>query len=145
MNRSELISSFVLLAVAAFVLVHSLGLGIGTLSSPGPGFLLFLSSSVLGVLSISLVLMSYGKRKQNTVLSDLWRGLKWRSVLLAVMALFLFAVLLPKIGFLLASFVFMLILFGLGRMKPWVIVTNALIVAALSYLIFGVALRVPFP
>jgi hypothetical protein len=65
-------------------------------------------------------------------------------VALAIFALVLFPVFLPRAGYLPTSFGFMFILFGLGRMKFWITVSGAVVTAGLSYLIFKVFLGVPF-
>ena len=43
MDRRDLVSAVFWTAIAVFVLVQAIELGIGTLSSPGPGFLLFVA------------------------------------------------------------------------------------------------------
>lgn len=145
MDHRDLISCLVLIAVAVFVCIQSIYLGTGTLSSPGPGLLLFLSSLALGGLSILLIILHFLKKGPTKKILDVWRGLDWKSVLLAVIALLLYPVLLPKVGYLITSFVSLIILFGLGRMKPWIILTTTLATTLASYIIFRFLLGVPFP
>lgn len=144
MDRRDLISSLFLLAIAVFVCTEAISLGIGALSSPGAGFLLFLASLALGAFSVLLIVANSLKKRPKTRILDMWRGVDWKSVVLAVSALVLFPVFLPRAGYLPTSFGLMLILFGLGRMKSWITATGAVVTTALSYLIFKVLLGVPF-
>jgi len=145
LDRRDLASCLFLIAVAVFVCIHAIHLHVGTFFAPGPGFVLFLSSLALGALSILFIITHSLKKGPKTKILDLWRGLDWKNVALAVMALLLYPVFLPIAGFLLTSFGSLLILFGLGRMKPWLTVTCALVTTILSYIIFKGLLGVPFP
>jgi len=144
MNRRELTSAFFLLAVAVFVAVEASSLGIGTPSAPGPGFMLFFASVALGAFSLILLVASARKRTAKGRILDIFSGVEWRSVMIAIFALVLFPVFLSGAGYLATAFGFLLVLFGIGRMKAWITVTSALITTAVSYLIFKVLLGVPF-
>ena len=145
MNRLDLTSGLFWLGVSGFVSFQAVQLGVGTFLTPGPGFVLFWSSLIFGTLSIVLVikatLVKSGKRK----LVDSWRGLKWSHVLITIIALFLYAAFLTRIGFLLMTFGFMVLLYGLGKPKPWVTVSGAFVTIMLAYIIFHFALQIQFP
>ncbi|NTV85093.1 MAG: hypothetical protein HGA23_12480 [Bacteroidales bacterium] len=56
MNRKHVISGLFWLAVSIFVAVMAVGLGLGTFSKPGSGFIFFWSSVGLGSLSVILII-----------------------------------------------------------------------------------------
>lgn len=146
MDRRDLISAIFWLGIAALGGMQSISLGIGTLASPGPGFILFLSSSILGAVSAILIIVTQNQKKVNkTKIIDLWRGLNWSSPAIAVVAILLYAILLPKAGYILSSVGLMLLLFGVGRMKMWIIIAYTLITVPVTYILFRVFLQVPLP
>jgi len=120
-------------------------LGVGVFSNPGPGFVLFWSSLIFGVLSIALVIKGIWGKTARKTLSDSWRGLKWSNVLITVIALFLYASFLTRIGFLLITFGFMALLYALGKPKLWVAVAGSFVTIMLAYVIFHFALQIQFP
>jgi len=145
MNRHDIASGFFLLAIAIFALVKAVELGVGTFLAPGPGFVFFWSGVILGVLSIVLALGGMIGRKKPTRLVESFKGLKWYQPLAVTVALFLYATFLDYLGFLLATFLILLLLVGLGRPKPWVTVGWSLLTVLVTYLIFHEGLQIQFP
>ena len=96
--------------------------------------------------SIVLLIASLLKENAEGKVSSLWRGLEWYKVLLVLASLFVYALLLPKLGYLIATSALLILLFGImKRQRLWIQVVSALIVASLSYLIFYVWLDVQLP
>jgi putative tricarboxylic transport membrane protein len=119
---------------------------IGSLHSPGPGFVPFWSAVVLGVLSIILGVSANMKKKGKEKLIDLWKGLEWSKVLLVLFALFVYPVLLPQLGYLIATFALIIFLLCIGaRSKLWVDIASALAITVVSYVIFYSLLDVKLP
>jgi putative tricarboxylic transport membrane protein len=145
-DRRHLISGLFWLAISIFVCIMAIKLGVGTFSSPGSGFLFFWSSLILGALSVILITKSIlGKREAKLLLIDLWKGLKWGKAVLAIITLFLYALILTKLGFILTTFVLMILLFGIGKLKYWVTIISAFFTVMLSYIIFHFLLQIQFP
>lgn len=145
MNRHDLVSGLFWLGISIFVSFRGAHLGIGSFSNPGPGFVLFWSSLILGILSIVLVIKGILGKGGQRMLADSWRGLKWSHVLVTLIALSLYASFLIQIGFLIMTFGFMILLYALGETKLWVTVTGAFVTIMLAYIIFHFALRIQFP
>jgi hypothetical protein len=144
-NRHDLSSGLFWLAISVFVVYMALELGVGAFSNPGPGFVLFWASLIFGMLSIVLVIKAILGKGGSRSLFDSWRGLNWGRVLIAVVALFLYASLLTSIGFLIMTFCLMVLLYGLGKPKPVVTVVGAFVTIMLAYIIFHFALQIQFP
>ena len=145
MNKRDLISGLFWLGIAIFVFMKSIELGVGTLSTPGAGFLLFCSSIVFGSLSIVLIIKALTPSEKRKGISELWEGLAWGNVIVAVIALVLYCLFLIKIGFILATTAFMAVLYAVGKMRAWVVVVSALVTVAFTYVIFHYALQIEFP
>ena len=145
MNKRDLISGIFWLAIAVFVMAKALELGVGEVSTPGAGFVLFWSSILFGLLSIVLVIKSFARSGGQKGLAELWHGLTWGNVVIAVIALVLYCLFLVKIGFVIATTAFMAVLYGVGRMKPWVVLVSSLVTVALTYAIFHYGLQIEFP
>jgi hypothetical protein len=144
-NRYDLASGLFWLGISIFVSFMAIQLGVGPFSNPGPGFVLFWSSLIFGTLSIVLVIKSILGKGGLRMLADSWRGLKWSNVLVTIIALFLYASFLTQIGFLLMTFGFMVLLYALGKPKPWITVAGAFVTIMLAYIIFHFALQIQFP
>ena len=145
MNRHDLSSGLFWLGISIFISYQAVQLGVGAFSNPGPGFVLFWSSLIFGILSIVLIIKSILGKAGERILADSWRGLKWSHVLVTAIALFLYASFLTQMGFLLMTFCFMMLLYALGKPKPWITVASAFVTIMLAYLIFHFALQVEFP
>jgi hypothetical protein len=145
MDRKHVISGLFWLAVSILVAVMAIDLGLGTFSSPGSGFVFFWSSLGLGALSVILILKSIlGKGGANPFV-DLWKGLKWGNAVLAIVMLLLYALILTTLGFMLSTFMLMIVLFGIGRSSYRAVIVSALITTILSLIIFRYFLEVHLP
>jgi hypothetical protein len=145
MNRKHVISGLFWLAVSIFVAVTAMGLGLGTFSKPGSGFIFFWSSVGLGTLSVILILKNIFRKGEAGSLRDIWKNVKWGNVVLAIVVLFLYAFILMKLGFALSTFVLMIVLFGIGRSSYRVVIVSALVTTILSLVIFRYFLEVHLP
>jgi putative tricarboxylic transport membrane protein len=145
MNRKHVIGGLFWLAVSIFVAVNAIALEIGTFSKPGAGFIFFWSSLGLGTLSIILIIKSILGTRESTPSMDLWKNMKWGNAVLVVGMLLLYALILTKLGFMLSTFLLMIVLFGIGRSTYRVVIVSALIATILSFVIFRYFLEVLLP
>ena len=144
--------------VSLFLIIFSVGvaneayrLGLGDPHSPGPGFMFFGASSILGLLAIHLFfksLLAMERKGEKSV----WRGKRlWRAASFFV-ALLLYNFLLEPVGYLLTTFFFLTFLFwvtmgeGKGKKAEWVLILGgAALTSFLSYLIFSRLFMLMFP
>ncbi len=145
MNRRDIASGLFWLAIGIFVLTQALELGVGAFSTPAAGFMLFWSSVIFILLSIILVVKALLRGEAKIGIAEQWRGLTWTNVLIAVAALALYAAVLVKLGFILSTIGFMIVLYWVGKMRLWVVVASAIFTVVLSYVIFHYALQIQFP
>jgi len=134
----ELRSGIFFLSLSGFVIWESLRAGLGTPREPGPGFLSFCAGILLTVLSFALIGRGWRVREPRKPLS--------RRVVLGLVFIFAYALVLDILGFLVATFIFVGILFRLGEARSWWFLLGAsLVVTCAIYLVFGVLLSVYFP
>jgi putative tricarboxylic transport membrane protein len=143
-SKRGILDGAVWLALGLFGLFSSIRLGIGNVRDPGSGFVLFYASLLfIGCIVLMLFLSHFNCQRPAPVES--WRGLCRRKVLVVVGASILYLFILEKVGYLLATFALMLVLFGLGRLRLWVLLSCAGATVAGSYCIFHTLLKVPLP
>jgi putative tricarboxylic transport membrane protein len=145
MDMRDMISGIVCLLISVFVLTTSLSLGVGALHDPGPGFMLFWAGILLAACSSILFGIALFGKAGPERRSDTSNGGDRRNVIIAVAALIAYCLALPKLGYRIATFGLMLVLFSLGRMKPWVVILGALLTVLASYYLFDHLLRTPLP
>ena len=117
---------------------------LGTLSSPGPGFLPFLSGAAMALLALVVFLQQLPGKKDT--LKSLWANKKWLAVPIVMASLILYAVLLNFLGFILDTFI--LTAFLLRVMEPlnWSKVAAGATGATLgSYAVFHLWLEAQLP
>lgn len=145
MNIRDIISGIVCLFIAVFVFTTSLRLGVGALHNPGPGFILFWASTLLAICACILLGISVFTTTEPVQGSNAWHGEDRRNAIIVIATLIVYCLALPKLGYPISTFLLMLVLFGLGRMKPWTIVLGSLLTVLLSYYLFDHLLRTPLP
>ena len=146
MNRRDLLAGLFWLAISVFVVIQSIKSDLGSLHTPGPGFLPFWSAVILGTLSIILIVTTSLRKKWEGKLADLWRGLDWVRVIWVLLSLFLYPILLSITGYLITTFMLIAFLLFIGvRSKVWIDVASALAITVISYVIFCTLLDVKLP
>jgi hypothetical protein len=138
----DTVGGFFWLAVGLVFAVGGILLKPGTLRSPGPGFLPLVLALLLVL--FSLFVLAKGLMKQDRIM----KAIRWKSQIVLVAAVFLFGFLLTFTGFLLATFILMFILFGqlfTGEKRWRRVLFYAAATALIGWLVFSVALHVPFP
>jgi len=137
-------SSIFFLAVSIIVLVGSLQLGLGTTRQPGPGFITFGASGLLGFLSLIVFLKSLVKMRQSEVV--VFRNIMWWRVVLSSLAILGFALIMPMLGYLITSFLLMLFLYFMIHEQKWYwVIISSLLSSLVSYYLFSKLLNCQFP
>jgi putative tricarboxylic transport membrane protein len=150
MKKSDRLDGVVWLVLGILMCVDAIKLRLGNFHTPGPGFLPFLSGAFLGILGLILIFPTIfarlGEESKNEEPLVVWNWKKLINPFLALLILFVYILLLEPLGFIITTFVCMLLLFKLSEPKKWL---KPLILSAstsvLSYLLFSVWLRCQFP
>ncbi len=146
MHRYDIETSYFWFALGVFVTVKALKLGLGELSNPGPGFIFFLAGILLCILSTIVFTHTTFSRKKLPRASSPWVEVNWRTPVMILLALLLYASFFDWLGFLVTCFLFTLFLFKvIGRLRWPVSILNACLISAGTYLIFKVLLKCSLP
>jgi putative tricarboxylic transport membrane protein len=146
MRGRDMLSGAFWLVVAIFAGIEAARVGVGSISRPGPGFLPFCSVLVIGGFGAMLTLTSYLRKTVTEKKAPLWKGLRWKQVVLVLVTLSAYAILLPRIGYLIATFLLMMVLFGIiERPRLWVQFVTALVTVLATYVVFYVWLEIQLP
>ena len=150
MKKHVRIDGLVWVVLGILMCIGAIKLKLGTLQTPGPGFLPFLSGALLGIFGLILRFRTTFARSENESKNEepsvVWNWKKLVNPLLALIILFAYVLLLEPLGFISTTFLCMLFLFKLSEPKKWL---KPLILSVstsiLSYLIFSVWLQCQFP
>lgn len=144
-NR-EIVGGLFWFVVALAYFVGSIKNGLILRGVPGPGFLPFLCSMALMIMAGYIVIREIVRRQkvENDVEPFSKAGLI--RIVLALVALFGYGFLLPYFGFLIITFLFMLLTLRILEPRSWKFtISVSLIVAIVAQVLFVVVLGVSLP
>ena len=147
MHRSDSACAVVLLSFALFVCYQAGRYPLGTIGKIGPGFLPLYLGILLAALAVIILLRSLFAATETG--TPAWKGITVRKILRVASVLLCTAAytfFLNKLGFLVATFLFTLILLKIAESYSWLAsVLIAGIASAGNFLIFRVWLQGQFP
>jgi hypothetical protein len=146
MAYSSTYPSLLLVICSLWIAREAYRLGVGNLSSPGPGFMVFGAAALLGLLALHLSIKSFLKGRKDDVRPQT-KGHRGRVGSVFVSLVF-YVFLFQPLGYLLATFFLLLFLFRSPRpgMAKWFIVTgSAAFTSLLTYWVFCGLFALPFP
>jgi hypothetical protein len=138
-------SSLFWLFVAVVVSVASFRLELGTLRTPGMGFVPFGAAVLLGLLSVVSFFQPAVKEKAAEK-QPLFRGTHWSKAVFAFAALLVYAQVIPWVGYNISTFVLMTFLFWIVEHRNiWKVIIFALLTTIITYYVFSKWLNCQFP
>ncbi|MDD5168903.1 MAG: tripartite tricarboxylate transporter TctB family protein [Syntrophales bacterium] len=144
MKKTYIVSNLFWIAFSIAVCSESLRLGIGSFSEPGSAFLPFYAGLLLGILA--LVSLIGTLRKSGEVGESPWAKINFLKLGIVVVALFLYVAVLSTLGFVIATFLLLLLLFRIMEPYKWTKVLFAsLITIAVTYGFFEILLKSRLP
>ena len=148
MVKNDLISGVFWLIFSIFVIEESCRLGLGTLQDPQPGFVTFIASMVLGALSIILLVSTKWQRSKVIEKAEMVTFSRERlpKVLFVIVSLFVYAILLPTLGFIFCTMIIIGFLLRVIEPQKWsVVICASLFVPLICYIIFNILLKAQLP
>lgn len=126
------------LALSMFVEVKSLQLGLGTFSSPGPGFMPFLISLITFILSVTMIVQASSVREEVIKLRA--------DALWIIFSMIIYCVILRRVGYIPSGLIVWTLISKLTGTRSWIwALAQGGIITFLSYAIFGVILGLNLP
>jgi len=145
MKTLDQTSSLFWLLVSIAVFVESLRLGIGQVHDPGRGFITFGASGILGILSLGLFIRA-SLRKEEGEREPFFAGKLWKRVIFVLVSLAVYSRVMPVLGYLISTFLLMILLFWvLERKRILLVVFSSLLATLFTYLVFSKWLNCQFP
>jgi len=130
-----------LMGLGGFMSWQAKKLTVGTPSFPGPGFFPFCLALLL--IGIAVIIFFQGLKQKP---AERETGLRWQRVVLALAAIFAYALVLESLGYLVSTFCLMMLLLKLMSKKPWWYSPGlASLISLVSYLLFRVSLQLSLP
>jgi len=115
----------------------------GRFKHPGPGFFPFGLAICLILLSLVLIFRNW---KKKSLPAPFWHRRTWLRPLLAVVILVFYALVIGKLGFIITTFIFLLIWMGVIERLRWrTLISISIGTTVVIYLIFRLFLEVPLP
>jgi putative tricarboxylic transport membrane protein len=146
MGRADRISGIFWLIFSALVIIESYRLGLGTLHQPGPGFLFFWASIALGSMALVVLIRAWISQKAGEPKISIFGTQNTRKIILVLISLFLYAILMETLGFILVTLLLFIFLMGIiEKKKLWFTVFVSLVVTVIAYLIFEIWLKSQLP
>lgn len=144
MKNNDQRSSLFWLLIGLAIAFHAREYGLGTLSSPGAGFLPFLSG--LAMAGLALVVFFQRIPGKKDTLKSLWAHRRWAAVPVVMASLVVYAVLLSFLGFVLDTFLLTAFLLRVLEPLSWKKVIAGATGATLgSYAVFHLWLEAQLP
>lgn len=142
MVKKPYFEAYIWLSLSILLGIKSIQLDLGTFSSPGPGFMPFILALFLFSLSLILFIQINLLGKERGV-----QRLDLRmSAFYIACSIGVYIFLFKRIGYMVPTFLLMTFLFKFMGTKQWVwALGEALLATFLSYLFFGVVLKLNLP
>jgi putative tricarboxylic transport membrane protein len=136
-------SAFFWIVVGILACYGATGLGLGSVTEPGVGFIFFWSGLILVVLSFAVLVQSL-RSTEDTAQGT--AEISWPKIALVLLSLLLYGFFLERLGFVLSTFLLMSFLLGWIEGTNWARSLAVASAAALaSYAIFELWLRIRLP
>jgi putative tricarboxylic transport membrane protein len=143
-KKYDLTIRFFWLALGLFVVTYSYTLGLGKLIDPGPGLLPFLLGLIFLILS-SVRLVTVIRMREGDERGEGEKKIEYWRIVLVVVALLIWAFVLEDLGFLIATFILMTLLYRAAGFSKWYTsLFWGLITVFVTYFVFSY-LGVRFP
>jgi putative tricarboxylic transport membrane protein len=146
-KTGDILSSLILILFGVLFCRSSLHIGIGSISAPGPGLIPFGTGALLILFSMgTIVEMLVTKQAEVGSSAPLFSGRRWGVIIAVLASLFTYALVLNFLGFLLATFLVLAILFKIPERQTWKgAVGIAALTTACTYALFAHALKCSLP
>jgi putative tricarboxylic transport membrane protein len=146
MGKANRISGAFWFLFSLFISYESYKLGLGTVHQPGPGFLFFWTGIVIAILSLAVILISFKKQTIGELRGSVFARSNITKLLLVLVSLFLYALLMEWLGFLIVTLLlFVFLLMVIEKKKPWFAILVSMAVTILAYLLFDLGLQSQLP
>jgi putative tricarboxylic transport membrane protein len=146
MFNNDQISSAAWFFIGLLILIFSIPYGLGEVHSPGTGFMPFYTGVTMCVFSVFIFIEATRARRDGLRWENPLKGTLWEKPIIALAALVAYALLMDRLGFLLATALLIgFLLRGIHPQKWIVVILGAILTSIIMYLVFQVWLKTQLP
>ncbi|MBW1799166.1 MAG: tripartite tricarboxylate transporter TctB family protein [Deltaproteobacteria bacterium] len=146
MKKADRISGLFWFLFAVIIVIKSYRLGLGKVVEPGPGFLFFWAGIVLGIMSLAIIFGSFKRKKTEEPDKPIFGSISFRKILFVLVAVFLYALLIETLGFILVTVMLFIFLLCVVEKKGWLLtILSSFSVTIAAYLVFQTWLGTQLP
>ena len=143
---NDLVSAAIWFILGASIAVASLSYPLGTLDSPGTGFMPFLAGLAIAFFALIGLIQGTLQIRRGSGWRPVLKNYSWGKSLVVLAALFAYALLLKPLGFFFCTALFIGFLLRFVKPQRWpVVFFGALATAGGAYAIFEVWLQAQLP
>jgi hypothetical protein len=137
------IAAVVLVVFGIVAVEEAAKLRVGSIVRPGPGFFPLALAAAFTVVCLVLAIGAFRSRRAPATAPA---SLGWTKIAATMAALFVYAVVLERVGFVVATFALLLFFFKALERQRWsVALAGSIVTACVTYLVFKVWLHVQLP
>ena len=145
MRRTQFFGAFFWLVFSLFVCFEAFRLKFGTINMPGPGLFPFGIGVCMSLLSLSALVQALRKQAAHRDGEDR-EPFRWWNIVFIILAIGVYALTLPTVGFLINTFVFVFLLLKIVEPQSWkTALTGGLITAVAADILFNLIFQAQIP
>jgi putative tricarboxylic transport membrane protein len=143
MQKDDLVTSILFLMFTLGAFIESMKLPFGRVSAPAAGFFPAVLAVLLALTSLFIFVEALRGSHDHVAQGE---PLKWKKILLTLGSLLVFGFVFERLGYLLATFFFIIFLLRAVERQSWRLTLSVALSASLvSYIVFGLLLGTPLP
>ena len=143
MTARDRVAAVVLVAFGIVAVEEAAKLRIGSIVRPGPGFFPLVLAAAFTVVCLILAIGAFRRRGAPVTEPA---SLDWTKIAATMAALFVYAAMLERVGFVVATFALLLFFFKALERQRWsVALAGSIVTACVTYLVFKIWLHVQLP
>ncbi len=141
-NQRDFGAGIMYIIIGLFFAIVATRYQYGTAAKMGPGYFPFWLGMIMAAIGLLVLVKSLGAKATIEALPKF----NWKVIGLITGSIILYGILLPKMGFIVAVLVLVMIASSASREFSWkVSLINAIVLIAFTYSVFVVGLKLQFP
>jgi len=146
MRRTDQVCALFWFILGGVITFESARLGLGSLKEPGPGFMCFVTGSLIVIFGIALFVKSSSVEAYREITSEPFIGENWMKVGIVTASLIAYVISLSSIGYIIGTFLLLGFLLNISHAKGWPIrVIAAAFITLFTFIAFRTWLSCPLP
>ena len=117
--RADTFTAVLALALSAYITMEGFALGLGRASDPGSGYIQFWTGLIMCGLALTLFVQSLLPSADRGGIGGAFADIRWGKVLYVIALLVAYTTVLEFLGFIIATFLLLMILFKTVEPQGW--------------------------